>query len=90
VVARGAASVEAREEEPMKIACPQCLVQGHVHQIEACDECGWPPALDGRCLCSYPEHRRPDGQWPDYTGYMIESLSRLYELKGLDQPGEWN
>ncbi len=30
------------------IPCPQC---SDGHMIEVCEECGWPPALDGRCVC---------------------------------------
>jgi hypothetical protein len=45
--------------------------------IKVCDECGWPPALDGRCLCSYPEHRGADGKFPDYAAHMLELRERF-------------
>jgi hypothetical protein len=62
--------------------CDHCLLNGEVHIIEVCAECGWPPAGDGRCYCE-THGSPPDGQWPDYRGYMTENRDRLRALKGL-------
>ena len=55
--------------------------------VEVCADCGWPPALDGRCLCFYPEHREWYGR---YFAYLTESLPRLRSLKGLGPRAEDN
>jgi hypothetical protein len=36
------------------IPCPDCEAQGLQHMIQVCAECGFPPALDGRCVCETP------------------------------------
>jgi hypothetical protein len=67
------------------IPCAQCLADGRLHLIDACAECGWPPARDGRCLCSYPEREKWRGR---YGEYMTGNLPRLRALFGLDEDEE--
>jgi hypothetical protein len=66
----------------MRIANPQSPHS----TIEVCDKCGWPPALDGRCLCHYPEHVDADDRFPDYSAYMLDLRRRF----GFDPPVEHN
>ena len=35
-------------------ACATCKQKGCYHERLICRVCGWPPALDGRCLCDQP------------------------------------
>jgi hypothetical protein len=48
--------------------------------IPVCVECGWPPAIDGRCLCFYPEQAEWFGR---YHEYMAANLPRLRGLVGI-------
>jgi hypothetical protein len=45
--------------------------------MEVCDDCGWPPALDGRCLCFQPELRGEDGCFPDYSEHILNVRRRF-------------
>jgi hypothetical protein len=42
-----------RHPEVELIDCPHCPPGTHL--IEVCADCGWPPALDGRCRCEVDE-----------------------------------
>jgi hypothetical protein len=56
------------------------------HVMNVCAECGWPPALDGRCLCHFPQHKDEQGRFPDYAAHMLTLRARM----GLDPPEGWN
>jgi hypothetical protein len=76
--------VNGRRETKL-ISCPKCPPGEHM--IQVCAACGWPPALDGNCLCAYPEHYEWYGR---YAAYINDSLPRLRALKGLRPSPEDN
>ena len=49
VAARDQLEAWRREHEWKLVPCPQCKENGHM--IAVCTTCGWPPAMNGRCLC---------------------------------------